>query len=103
METTNAKRTAVLQRIASLERAIRRAREYLESGRHANWQGFRPLFGRKAGLPPHKDWVENVFLRRRETGLAEAEKLLQRLGDQERVRVRDKHAARRGRRAERPM
>ena len=79
METINAKRKAVLERIESLERAIRTARDYLESGTHSNWHGFRPLFGRKANLPPHKDWVKNVFLRRREKALAQSEKLLERL------------------------
>jgi hypothetical protein len=90
--TINAKPVAVLERIDSLERAIRTAREYLESGKHANWQGFRPPFGRKENLPPHKDWVKNVFLRRREKALAQAEKLLQRLEEQERVRVPDNSA-----------
>jgi hypothetical protein len=103
VETINAKRKAVLERIESLEGAIRRAREYLESGKHANWQGFRPLFGRKEGLPPHKDWVKNVFLRRREKALAQAEKLLQRLEEQERVRVRDNPALQRAGRAERSL
>ncbi|QOV91267.1 hypothetical protein [Humisphaera borealis] len=92
MPTIEAKRKAVNERIGSLERAIRIAREYLESGMHAAWLGFRPLFGRGANLPPHKDWVKNVFLRRREKALAEAEKLLQRLDDQERDRVRGNHA-----------
>src|SRR5688500_10594169 len=66
VESINAKRKAVLERIDSLEDAIRRAREYLESDKHAEWQGFRPLFGRGENLPPHKDWVKNVFLRRSE-------------------------------------
>lgn len=69
MPTIEAKRKAVNERIGSLERAIRIAREYLESGMHAAWLGFRPLFGRGANLPPHKDWVKNVFLRRREKAL----------------------------------
>ena len=89
MKAINAKRKTVLERIESLERAIRTAREYLESGTHANWHGFRPLFGRGENLPPHKDWVKNVFLRRREMGLAQAEKFMQRLDEQERGRVRD--------------
>jgi hypothetical protein len=80
----NAKRKAVLDRIAALERAIRKAREYLERGDHANWSGFRPLFDPKrrdgAELPPHKDWVRNVFLPRKEKALGRAEKILERLG-----------------------
>jgi hypothetical protein len=80
----NAKRKSVLDRIASLERSIRRATEYLDSGKDANWQGFRPLFADKLRdgkkLPPHKDWVKNVFLPRMEKALNRAEKILERLG-----------------------
>lgn len=80
----NAKRKAVLARIESLEQAIGKAREYLESGKHVHWSGFRPLFVRKVGdgkeLPPHKDWVKNVFLPRMEKALNRAEKVLERLG-----------------------
>lgn len=60
------KRKVVLDRIESIKEAISRAREYLESGKHADWSGFRPLFDRKfkdgKEVPPHKDWVKNVFL-----------------------------------------
>ena len=79
----NAK-TTVLERIESLEQAIAKAKEYLETGKHAEWSGFRPLFvyklkdGQK--LPPHKDWVKNVFLPRMEKALRRAEKLAERLG-----------------------
>jgi uncharacterized protein YqcC (DUF446 family) len=80
----NAKRKAVLERIEKLEQAIRRANEYLESGKHADWSGFRPLFVRKSKdgkeLPPHKDWVKNVFLPRMEKALGRSEKILERLG-----------------------
>ena len=79
----NVKRKAVLNRIKRLEEAIIKGREFLESGKHVNWQGFRPLFNTKvrAGkeLPPHKDWVKNVFLRRRERALRYAQKVLKRL------------------------
>ena len=79
----NAKRKAVLDRIESLEQAIAKAREYLESGKHADWSGFRPLFVRKfrngEELPPHKDWVKNVFLPQTERALRRAEKLAERL------------------------
>ncbi len=65
------KKKDVLKRIRSLENAIRRANEYLESGNHANWVGFRPIFVDKKregkSAPPHKDWVRNVFLLRMET------------------------------------
>ena len=79
----NAKTKAVADRIESLEQAIRRAREYLESGKHADWHGFRPLFDRKLKdgkeRPPHKDWVKNVFLPRMEKALSRAERILERL------------------------
>ncbi len=73
----NAKRKAVLDRIESLEQAMAKAREYLVSGKHADWSGFRPLFVGKFGLPPHKDWVKNVFLPRQEKALRRAEKLVE--------------------------
>jgi hypothetical protein len=73
----------LLARIESLEEAIRKGMEYLESGEHANWRRFRPLFDRKLKdgkeLPPHKDWVKNVFLPRMEKALGQTEKLLWRL------------------------
>ena len=79
----DAKKKAVLNRIERLEGAIIKGREYLESGKHANWGGFRPVFYGKvrAGkeLPPHRDWVKNVFLRRQERALKYAEKVLKRL------------------------
>ena len=82
-QTMNAKRKAVLDRIDSLEQAIARAREYLESGKHAHWSGFRPLFVHKLRdgkeLPPHKDWIKNVFLPGNEKALKRAEKTLERL------------------------
>lgn len=41
------KKQAVVARIKRLEDAINKANEYLESGKHANWNGFRPLFTSK--------------------------------------------------------
>jgi len=82
----NAKRKAILYRIEELEQAISRATEYLESGKHANWSGFRPLFVRKVQLgrelPPHKDWVKNVFLPHMQKALNRSEKILERLARQ---------------------
>jgi hypothetical protein len=76
------KKKSVLDRIQRLEEAITKAHEYLESGKHADWRLFRPLFDFKKRdgkrLPPHKDWVKNVFLRRMERALGRAEKLLDR-------------------------
>lgn len=77
---TTHKKKAVQDRITTLEEEIAKAREYLESGTHAHWHGFRSLFKVKekggAPLPPHKDWVTNVFLPSREKALRRAEKLL---------------------------
>lgn len=79
----NAKQKAVLDRIAHLEDAIVKARQYLENGDHAHWHGFQPLFDPKVrdgkAVPPHKDWVRNVFLPRRERALANAYKTLESL------------------------
>ncbi|MEX0717646.1 MAG: hypothetical protein WD066_13720 [Planctomycetaceae bacterium] len=101
----NAKRKAVLDRIQSFEEAVRCAKEYLESGKHADWHKFRPLFDHKLKdgkeVPPHKDWVKNVFLRRAEKALTRTEKLLR--GLDERERVRDNQALRRTGRAERSL
>lgn len=77
------KQKPVLARIKDLEDAIAKGREYLETGAHADWSGFRPWFVTKVRdgevLPPHKDWVKNVFLPSREEELARAEKSLEML------------------------
>ncbi len=79
----DSKKKAILDRIKHLEEAIAKGRGYLESGKHANWHGFRPLFAAKVRdgktLPPHKDWVKNVFLPRRERALRMAQKTLEEL------------------------
>src|SRR5262245_47158486 len=79
----NAKMEAILDRIEIIEDAITKAHEYLETGAHADWCGFRPLFTEKMRdgkfLPPQKDWVKNVFLPRRERALQYAEKMLEKL------------------------
>jgi hypothetical protein len=67
---SESKKKALLDRIQSIEDAIAKGREYLESGAHADWIGFRPLFTAKKrdgkALPPHRDWIKNVFLPRTE-------------------------------------
>jgi hypothetical protein len=72
--------TELLARIESLEEAIRKGREYLESGEHAHWHAFRPWFKPKLKdgkeLPPHNDWVRNVFIPQLERALSRAEKML---------------------------
>ena len=77
----SAKRKAVLERIESIEQAIGRARAYLDTGKHAHWSGFRPLFDAKfkndKEVSPHKDWVKNVFLPRKQKALRHAGKVLE--------------------------
>lgn len=79
----NLKTKAVLDRIKHLEEAIAKGRDYLESGKHAQWHGFRALFAVKVRngktLPPHKDWVKNVFPPRQEKALREAQRTLDEL------------------------
>lgn len=79
----NAKKKAILDRIEHLEDAITKGREYLDTGEHAHWHGFRPLFAPKVQdgktLPPHRDWVKNVFLPRHEKALDNAYRKLDRL------------------------
>jgi predicted transglutaminase-like protease len=76
------KRADIAKRIKMLEADILKAKEYLETGEHANWHKFRPLFTDKIknekSMPPHKDWVKNVFLPNCEKKLIEAERLLDR-------------------------
>lgn len=85
----NTKQTAPVERIKLIEQAIAKAKEYLETGKHAHWVGFRPLFDSKfrngKELPPHKDWVKNVFLPRMEKALRCEEKLAERLDKKEQL------------------
>jgi len=77
------KKKTVLDRIQIIEDAIAKEREYLETGAHADWSAFRPLFADKVRdgkpLPPHKDWVKNFFIPSHERALRRAEKLLESL------------------------
>jgi hypothetical protein len=77
------KRKDVLNRIKSIEDSIIKSHEYLETGKHEHWHGFKPLFFDKIRdgkvLPPHKDWVKNVFLPQNEKALNRAEKILEKL------------------------
>lgn len=79
----NSKKKTIVDRVKHLEESITKGYEYLESGEHAHWSGFRPLFVSKVKdgkvLPPHKDWVKNVFIPRKEKALRKAEKILDRL------------------------
>jgi len=77
----NSKIKAIIDRIKHLENDITIANEYLASGEHASWHGFSPFFTEKSKngklLPPHKDWVKNVFLPDREKALKVAEDKLE--------------------------
>jgi len=90
----DAERKVILDRIASFENAIRIAKEFLESGKHADWSGFRPHFVHKLKdgkeQPPHKDWVRRVYLPRMEIALGRAEKTLERLGEKEQAKGRER-------------
>jgi hypothetical protein len=83
MSRPRLKKTPVLDRIKRLEEAIAKGNEYLVSGKHAHWSVFRPLFTPKIKdgkeLPPHRDWVKNVFLPRMQKALNRAERILERL------------------------
>jgi hypothetical protein len=60
-----------------------KGRGCLESGDHAHWHGFRPLFVPKVrdgeALPRNRDWVRNVFLPRQERALSNAYRTLENL------------------------
>ena len=79
----NSKKKAVLDRIKHIEDAIAKGQDYLENGKHAHWHGFRPLFVEKVKdgkiLPPHKDWIRNVFLPNCERALKKAQEKLDKL------------------------
>lgn len=77
------KRAAILGHIESLQDGLHKAKAYLESGEHAHYRGFRALFTVKdvqgKELPPHRDWVRNVYVPRTEKALDRAERILERL------------------------
>ena len=82
MSTEQRKKEEILKRIKIFEDALIKAHEYLETGAHANWRGFRPFFRLKTVngkvAPPHRDWVKNVYIPSRQRALNKAEKLLDR-------------------------
>ncbi len=96
----NSKEKAIRERIQHLEDALRRAHEYLETGEHAHWHGFRPLFVDKVKdgevLPPHKDWVQSIFIPRREEMLRRTQKRLDSLVSKQRGRERSRKRQRIG-------
>ncbi len=83
----NSKKKDILERIKNLEDDIVKGCEFLESGKHAHWHGFRALFTDKVKdgkvMPPHKDWVKHVFLPRRERNLRKAQDRLEDLSNRD--------------------
>ena len=71
------RRKSVRERIRRIKDEIRKANEYLETGHHAHWHGFRPLFVDKVRegkiCPPHKDWIRKFFIPLCERKLRDAE------------------------------
>ena len=86
----NPKEKAIFDRIEHLEDVIIKAREYLETGKHADWNGFRPLFVAKVRggkvLPPHKDWVKKVFHPSQEKALMKNQRVLEKLAQKKKDR-----------------
>lgn len=74
------KKKTILERIKAHEDALAKAQEYLETGAHSDWNGFRPFFTPKIRdgrqVPPHRDWVKNVFIPRHEKAIRKDEKVL---------------------------
>jgi len=86
LNSRNAKKRAIRKRIEAIEAAIARAQEYLQCGKHADWSGFRPWFHGKQKdgreLPPHRDWVRNVFMPRQVKALNRSAGALERLSQE---------------------
>ncbi len=73
--------------ISRVDTAIKLANDYLETGEHADWHGFRPLFVGKfkdgKPCPPHTDRVINFFLRDCRRPLRDASRALERLEERQ--------------------
>jgi hypothetical protein len=85
------KRAAILDRMERHNEALEKAYEYLASGAHAHWRGFRPLFCPNETRLPHLDWVANVFVPRRKGALAQCENALETLAG----KAKDRRVSRR--------
>lgn len=87
--TAKWKKKEVLGRIKRFEDAIAKCREYLETGRHADWSRFRPLFTKKfrseKEVPPHPNWVKNWLLPNLQRALRTNEKCLEILSEKQRA------------------
>ena len=79
----DAKKKTVIERIQSHKEALAKAQEYLETGAHSNWHGFRATFTPKLQngqvIPPHKSWVANVFIPKYKKAIRDDERKLDRL------------------------
>lgn len=74
------KKKNIIERIQRHEEALVKAREYLETGAHSDWHGFRGFVTQKVKdgrvAPPHKDWIKNVFIPNCEKAIHWAERKL---------------------------
>lgn len=69
-----------MRTIKRCEDKLKLAYRYLETDAGRDLRMFRPLFDKKLdasgnAVPPHIDWVKNVFIRRREKGYGPAAEL----------------------------
>ena len=81
-----AKRSSVMATRRWCEDQLKLAHRYLGTDEGSDLRIFRPLFDNKRdasgdALPPHKDWVKHLFIRRREKAIVRLHKLLRRIGD----------------------
>ncbi len=78
---------AVTDRIEQIKKNLLIGYEFLATGAHGNWHGFKPLYVEKTkdgiALPPHRDWVKNVFIAELERSLVKAEKKLETIEKQD--------------------
>lgn len=75
-----------MAKIRWCEHQLKLAYRYLDTDQGSDLHIFRPLFDKKLdasgkALPPHKDWVKNVFIRRREKAIVRLHQLLRRIDD----------------------
>ena len=67
------KRKAICDRMRRHQDALQKANEYLATGANGPWQGFRAMFDPRPNRLPHRDWVANVFMRRRRSAIDQCE------------------------------
>src|SRR2546423_972562 len=80
------KRKAILDRMRGHQEALQKADEYLATGANCQWQGFRAMFDPRLDRLPHRDWVANVFRRRRRSAISQCENALETLNSKAKER-----------------